>query len=67
LVKPTKVALSRFTVGVVPLKGAATATPACKTIAVKSDRYILSEMRECKTSEGKKVNNMHCRKPWILL
>jgi hypothetical protein len=50
LVKPTKVALSSFTVGVVSLKEVATATPACKTNAVKScSRYILSEMRECKT------------------
>jgi hypothetical protein len=60
LVKPTKVALSRFTVGIVPLKGAATATAACKTIAAKRcGRYILSEMRECKTAktrEGKKGN-----------
>jgi len=54
LVKPTKVALSSFTVGVESLKEVATATPACKANAAKSSRYILSEIKEYKIREEKR-------------
>ena len=66
LVKPTKVALSSFTVGVESLKEVATATSACKANAAKScSRYILSEIKEYKIREEKKI--MYGKKPSILL